>query len=571
LAFSADGKRLASAGVAGAVEVWDVAAGGKPITLQKKGRPSSDGRLDHVFALAFSADGRRLTWAGNDGTVKVWDLASSKVVRTFTSPHSMRLRGKEFPVTVSSVALSRSGTRFASGGGDGKIRVWDVDTGKARTLSAGMTPVFSLALSPDSRRLASASGGKEGPSTLRVWDLMANRLLVEFDGQAGVISHLAFSPDGKRLASANEDGAVRLWDVGHPRSGSGRELLSLRGPEWVRGLLFSPDGLRLALAGKDGMKIWNGTPGPEVFVFRKHPTAAGIHGVALSRDGRQLAYAGGNVVRLWEWADCRSLFHIPQEVIDVNAGDVHPSYCWDVALSPDGRQLAVASGNKRTGDVTIWDTATGRVLYTLRGHRGMVKAVAYGREGGRLFSAGWDGTVRAWDLATGKEVHRWEAHAAGVNGLAVSPDGGLIATAGKDGNVVLWATRTGLLMRGLTGHAAPATRVAFDASGRWLASAGSEGGEVRVWDMSSVACQGTFIHPGRVYGVAFSPDGKRLVTGGDDRLVRVWDVDSGQQVLALRGHLDSITRVAITPDGQFVVSASKDRTVRVWTIRPLPR
>ena len=106
--------------------------------------------------------------------------------------------------------------------------------------------------------------------------------------------------------------------------------------------------------------------------------------------------------------------------------------------------------------------------------------------------------------------------------------------------------------------------MAFSPDGKRIVT-GSEDKTVKVWDAETgqevLALKG---HTDDVSSVAFSPDGKRIVTGSEDRTVKVWDAETGQEVLALKGHTDGVRGVAFSPDGKRIVTGSGDRTVKVW-------
>jgi WD40 repeat protein len=192
LAFSPDGKLLASGSHHQAVKLWDVATGKELRTLRGE---------DMVWSVAFSPDGTRL--ASNDGrTVKLWDVASGKEVGA--------LRGHKAWVTT--VAFSPDGTRLASGGNDRTVRLWDVASGKElRTLRGHRGEVHRVAFSPDGTRLASSSNDR----TVKVWDVASGQELHTLRHK-DLVRDVAFSPDGMRLASGSStvgSGTVRVWEA----------------------------------------------------------------------------------------------------------------------------------------------------------------------------------------------------------------------------------------------------------------------------------------------------------------------------------------------------------------------
>jgi WD40 repeat protein len=228
VAYSPDGRRIASAYHEQAVTVWDAATGRELLTLR--------GHTGSVTCVAYSPDGHRITSASEDGTVKVWDAATG--LETFT------LRGHAS--IVSGVAYSPDGRRIASASGDQSLKVWDAATGRELLTLRGHTRfVLGVAYSPDGRRIASASGDQ----SLKVWDAATGRELLTLSGHTNLVQGVAYSPDGRRIASAGDDGTVKVWDAA-----TGLEALTIRGAyPLISGVAYSPDGQHIAFTG------WRGT------------------------------------------------------------------------------------------------------------------------------------------------------------------------------------------------------------------------------------------------------------------------------------------------------------------------
>ena len=150
--------------------------------------------------MAFSPDGKRLASASRDETVKVWDAA--------TGQETLTLKGHTGGVT--SVAFSPDGKRLASASEDETVKVWDAATGQETLTLKGHTGcVTSVAFSPDGKRLASASDD----GTVKVWDAATGQETLTLKGHTDAVTSVAFSPDGQRLASASSDGTVKVWDA----------------------------------------------------------------------------------------------------------------------------------------------------------------------------------------------------------------------------------------------------------------------------------------------------------------------------------------------------------------------
>jgi WD40 repeat protein len=207
-----------------------------------------------------------------------------------------------------------------------------------------------------------------------------------------------------------------------------------------------------------------------------------------------------------------------------------------------------------------------------RGHEEQVRAAAYSPDMRRVVSAGDDHTIRIWDTFSSRELHCLRGHQGRV-GVAVSPDGRQFASSGEDGTVRLWDW-DGCELGCLRGHKGPVWAVAFAPDGRRLVSA-SRDRTVRVWDVASgeqLLCLGragpdqpeTPGHTATASGAAFTPDGRRIVSCGWDRTIRVWDADTGRELMCLLAHRHRTNAVAISPDGRRLVSASRDGELKLW-------
>jgi WD40 repeat protein len=229
----------------------------------------------------------------------------------------------------------------------------------------------------------------------------------------------------------------------------------------------------------------------------------------------------------------------------------------DVAIAADGR-IATAGDN---GTIRLWAT-DGRALSTLRGHEGVVDAVAFASRRRALASAGDDGTVRLWNLSTGRSKVIGQ-HEGGALAVAVSPDGGRIASGGADALVRVW-TSGGAPVSILEGHEDVVNEVAFSPDGRRLISVGGDS-TARIWTLAGRAKPAVFraSQVGGVYSAAYSEDGRHLVTAADDGTVRVW-TGAAQAVTTLRGHEGAVYDAVFDPSGRRVASAGADDSVRVW-------
>ena len=256
IALSLDGTRLVSGG-GGQIRLWNAT------TLQPIGRPV---KTDHrvVKTVAFSPNGKVIASAGEENRLRLWDVERDLL------PISLPLEGHEESAKglgeVTSVAFSPDGKHITSGDDDGNLRLWDAKTGKSigDPFKGHENSVTSLAFRPDGRRIV--SGSVDG--SILIWNAESNRPIgaLQLKGHSGSVSSVAFNPDGTRIASVGDDGMLRLWEamsgkpIGPPIKGYEKQE---EGFDGLTSVAFSPDGTRIATGGGDTtLRLW---PAPKVW------------------------------------------------------------------------------------------------------------------------------------------------------------------------------------------------------------------------------------------------------------------------------------------------------------------
>jgi WD40 repeat protein len=472
-----------------------------------KGQPVRSFKLKvSGISVAFSPLGKLFACAKFGSQVKkgvrhpkyeviVYNLETGKTVFAPMKGHTAK---------ITQVVFSPDGLHLASSSLDGTVKVWDIATGKEVVTFHDAAPVLGVAFSPDSLRLASASEDH----TVKLWATAGKKPRVMGPG----IGCVVFSPDSKRLAGIGETSHGRygayVWNVA-----TGKRLLRLEGAVGASRIAWSPDARRLA-AGERGL-VWDTTTGKICSSLRRTLGIVGsgvpLH-AAWSRDGKFLAYVGGGKmgVCICETTTGRYLRTLPFE----DRSPITTDYASCVAISPDSKLLAAGTSTIDThfgrtpGLLKVWDLATEREVLVLHGFPGSVWRVAFSPDGKRLAAATGDyksgkksfdpqsGEVRVWDVLTGQQIWILKSHPYCVWSVAFSPDGKRLASAGGawnepvPGEVKIWDLNTGQEVCTLW-HKAAVYDVAFSSCGRRLATVGQDGtvevgltppGTVKIWD-----------------------------------------------------------------------------------------
>jgi WD40 repeat protein len=527
-----------------------------PVVPQKPPEEPPARFLDRLHAhpggalcVATTPDGLRVATGGVDGTIALWELETGKLLH--------RLSGHTSEVLC--LAFGPDGRHLLSGGSDRTARFWDTQTGKqVRELSGHTFAVTALAVSGDGQ-FALTAGDRE---RVRLWDLSTGAVVRTLDHPARVVG-VAFSPDGKRVLTGLAAGPNRpgnhacLWDAG-----TGKLLRKLAGhSHYVQGVCFTPDGKQCVTASFDRtLKIWDADTGEDLRTLNGHGWF--VRQVVLGRVGRQALSNDGREVILWnldsgEVIERRTFTGAPVE---------------GVVLVPDETRMLVVTGRGGGGDLVVRVLAAAPPSAPVlppdsrtfcEGHGDEVRRAAWATNGERVLTACLDETVRLFD-ADGNLKHRMVPSVRGpIFDVAFSPASNLGVSVG-DRSASVWDLASGLEARQLAGPHEPLRRVTI--LGDLVAACGPHR-DVYLWDLKTGNRLRTIRNPGPVESVALGKAGEYLYCGLANGTIAVWRADNGRGLPPFLGHIGAVQALQVTADGRYLFSAGADRTVRVWVVR----
>lgn len=585
------------------------------------------GHSNQIADMAFSPDGKYLASVGYYHEGRIWDVEKKALHKTIDHEEQFYVSSAAFSPDGKFLVTGTKGRKLITER-EGMMFLWSVETGTLiKKIEVGSGEINDVAYSPDGQYVACANKEK----TISIFST-AGKLLKTLTGHDRSVLAIEFSPDGKKLLSVQEFGGMALWDVAtgenlamwtnkrdRPSSvgftrdgkimyclqtGSGVDCWKVDTGEPMTPKVFSdPKKFRPASASPDleffmakrfhYLSVFSLASSDTLFKINDYPKAYESQhtfspdgrwfaasdrngsiilwslGVPASRDVRRSAsaeasfesFAGGSVATIVK----AEKVEIQTDVWKRLSG--HTDQVRGIGFISGGHLLASA-GFDKSG--RIWNVDMGQVVRNLTGHTAPIQHLATSLDGKWILSGGGDQTIRIWDAASGQPIRTLASDQGySVFSIAVSQDKRYVAAGTQYKKIIVWDAKTGQKIKTFEGSDRPIYAVAFSKDGSFLF--GVTGLQIKRWAITTgeeVVLRGNSFESGHKHYVntlAASPDGRWLASGGNDNRVVLWDANSLQEIREMKGHSGEIHCLTFSNNGGLLASGGADKAVKLWS------
>jgi len=495
----------------GTVKVWDAASGVLRDTIRMVGRP--------ITRLAVDHNGAYVAAGANDGTVFVYDMMTTKTV----------INARFHSGNVNSLGFDTTGSHLVSASDDGTAAIWDVRAGTASPVAVlGTTGTAGTAAGNSPGVLSAAFGSGVVATTdqagmVRLWNLDGTAI-AGFRQRSVPIFCLAFAPNGEDFVTAGSDGDVVSWHASTPLIAA---PTSQAGD--IESIAFSPDGAHVVTGSRDGTAAVSaiGSNMLQPLAILPHaPGKAWVTSAQFDPTGEYVVTAGGDEAKVWDIA---------------GVGPEHP-------LNPTAPQWSVnaTASDKRIQQAEFLPTGGGMLT---------IQRASFGSSDNDTHNDNWtiwsnQGRTHDTDSNWLKNVRQAQLSTNGIYMLALS-----------DAGIATYYQLAGHRIDATWYHASAATV----AHSHFIYAIGLSDGTVQIVTAGGEVTQRIHAQDSAVTVLALSQDDRILASaGGPNGIVKLWSLDSGDQLATLRGHSGAIDSISFSPDGAFVLTTSEDGTAKLW-------
>ncbi len=594
LAVTPDGHSLIAARSMGDLWEWDIRSGECIRTFEKlhKGR---------IGAVAVTPDGKRMVSGGSyyhsptgtkDFSLRVWDMRTARCLGDF----------EVHPQSVQAIAITPDSRCVLSGGFDGTVTLWDLETGTIlRTFEHTRNEhIYALALTPDGRFIVSGGISK----TLRLWDVETGECVRLFEGHEDRVTSLAVTPDGKEIISGSYDKTVRVWEIA---TGRCRQLFQGHTSS-VLAVAAAPAGdIAVSASWDKTLSVWNLDAGGEYHAPLQICRQQHLAEMQTIREQFQqtisqakTALESGDAKAAYRYAQQARTFAGYERAPEVmaltaeltaffplktlRAGWLRQILEEDIiraiAVSPDSRFIVSASW--RGCRLRVTDLEQAEHLQTSVEEKMDILCLAVTPDGQAVMTAESDMALHLRTLPTLERIRSFKGHDNFVVAMGITPDGQYAVSASWDSTLRVWELDTGTCLKVLNGHTSLVTTVSLSSDGHYALS-GSRDGTLRLWNLSTGHCQWlSEKQQGQVDFAALTPNGKYALsattftdpfTTKKTTTLGLWDIQAGVCLRTFQGENEKITTLILTPDGRFAISGiekpsyhANDVPIRIWNI-----
>jgi WD40 repeat protein len=499
LKFSPDGQLIVGGYDDGTLRLWNTKTGEFKELIKQ--------HVDRVTCAVFCPDQSIIISGSHDGTINYWDMQSGQCLKTLNLDSSL----------VQSLALSSDETLLASSADD-NIKIWNSKTGEClKTLSVeDKAHIYSIAFSPDSKRLASS----DGAHTIRIWDVQNGICLKSIYAHNRMIRSIIWHPSDGLIISGSADASVKFWDA---ITGECLQVL-----QDSKGLIFSvahhPEQAILASAGDNGsIMLWDLQSRCYIRAFQGHKNT--VQNITFCKNKLASSDHDG-IIKIWDinLGVCLKNIYAAQSRI------------WSISFNLTG-QFLVSSSDASTA--RVWNVDTGECILSIAEESDFSISYAKFITNDLILTASHrdnenlEGKIKLWNIWTGNCLKSLQGDLGAVFTAEFHQMSSLVAIGDKDKRIRLWNIDTGERLKTLCGHSGYLRSLAFNRKSNLLASCDVHG-DVRLWNIETGECVKNFKgHSTTVWSVVFNPDETRLITGSWDGTIKVWDIDSGECVYEL--------------------------------------
>lgn len=582
VAFSPNGKWLATGDGEGIVKVWDVRSGDCISQMQRdesKKKEQFMFNTNLVSHLAFSPDSQYLTSSSElDYILYVWHTETGDRIAKFHVETNFRwFGGSPRPIAFSADGSLLACTMpdynlLACADTNDRIRVpeysfnyitvWDLKTGEqVACLTEPGDFAENLCFSPCGQFLV--SGGKKGG--VRVWTLANWELTREYHNYGTYPKKVFYSPENVLYAAEASDDTLTVWDV---ESGE-KSNTYLEAHHGFQGNHL-PKECPFVSVTESEFKVWKvGNSNPCTFGY----SYIGVpYSLAFSQDGKTLAAScSGNTLMFW---DTVNLSQSPS-CFDKARGN------FTFSTVPMGKLYATApeQGTTKGRIISVWEIGNDKIpiasfSFPEQENKIALYSSVFAPTNNLIACGDNEGTLYVWDVAREKMLHKLKAHSSWIHIIAFSPTEKQLVSIRRAGPVSrMWDVESGEAIEAFPNKV---THIAFSPCSFIVACCGEK--EILLWDIEHREMIKTIPQPKdswkQLYALAFSPCGRYIASGTwwnvwmDKMVIRLWEVESGENIVTFWGHSSDIQDLAFSPDGTILASGSYDRTILLWDMKP---